>query len=66
MFMPFHHNARQNNKRVADGKFFFLINVSEFKHFGKFDQLFGLIHFFCLCTESKSLEIKMGDIILVV
>jgi hypothetical protein len=64
MFMSFPHNARQNNKRVADGKFFFF-NVSELKHFGKFDLLFSLIHFFCLCTQSKNLEIKMGDILIV-
>jgi hypothetical protein len=44
----------------------FLINVSELKHFGKFDQLFSLIDFFCLCTESKNLEIEMDDIILIV
>jgi hypothetical protein len=45
---------------------FFLINVLELKHFGKFDQLFSLIHFFCLYTESKNLGSKRGDIILIV
>jgi len=46
--------------------FFFKINVSEFQYFGKFDHPFSLIHFFCLYIESKNLEIKMGDIILIV